>query len=117
MVELLRRGVLFIIFVSISVLGFSQDKSYKYMMDDINYNFYEVVDSSEAYFATHGTGKGSGWKGYQRWKNENESKFYPSGNRLDAYFDGAQRSYQKQHNTAKLWIMAGKNSGLGTPTM
>ncbi|MFT5512804.1 MAG: photosystem II stability/assembly factor-like uncharacterized protein, partial [Bacteroidia bacterium] len=101
MVELLRRGVLFIIFVSISVLGFSQDKSYKYMMDDINYNFYEVVDSSEAYFATHGTGKGSGWKGYQRWKNENESKFYPSGNRLDAYFDGAQRSYQKLQNEYK----------------
>ncbi len=64
------------------------------MMDDVRYNFYEVVDSAEVYFEKNGKGKGSGWKGYQRWKNENESKFYPSGERLNAYYDGAQLSFQ-----------------------
>ena len=64
------------------------------MMDDVSYNFYEVVDSAEAYFDIHGTGKGSGWKGYQRWKNENESKFFPTGERSQAYFNGAEESYR-----------------------
>ncbi len=54
------------------------------MMYNTDYNFYEVVDSAEAYFANHDKGKGSGWKGYQRWKHENESKYYPSGDRKNA---------------------------------
>lgn len=92
----ISASVAFISLVSFS--SFSQEKSYKYMMDDVSYNFYEVVDSAEAYFEIHGTGKGSGWKGYQRWKNENESKFYPTGNRSQAYYNGAQHSYQTLDN-------------------
>ena len=61
-----------------STVTFSQ-VHYKQMMNDPNYNFYEVCEAAEIYFTTHEKGKGSGWKPYQRWKSENESKYYPSG--------------------------------------
>lgn len=51
------------------------------MMYDPSYNFYEVVEAAEAHFADKGKGKGSGWKGFQRWVFENEPKYYPSGDR------------------------------------
>jgi len=70
-------------------------KEYKYMMDDMSVNFYDVVKEAESYFETHDKGKGSGWKGYQRWKAENESKYYPSGVRsnVDPYF--TEKAYKK----------------------
>lgn len=55
---------------------------YKQMMHDPQYNFYDVCEAAELYFSTHSKGKGSGWKPYQRWKAENESKYYPTGNRM-----------------------------------
>jgi len=63
-------------------------QSYKEMMNDYSYNFYDVVVQAEIHFKTNGTGKGSGFKGYMRWKNENESKFFPSGDRskVSPYF-------------------------------
>ncbi|NNJ56256.1 MAG: T9SS type A sorting domain-containing protein [Bacteroidia bacterium] len=74
-------------FILISITSFGQIKDYKQMMLDNNYNFYEVVEAADKYFEINGTGKGSGFKGYQRWKNENESKYYPSGvrNNVDHY--------------------------------
>ena len=53
------------------------------MMQDNSINFYDVCKEADKYFTTHHKGKGSGWKGYQRWKNANESKFAPSGVRND----------------------------------
>ena len=76
------------LFLSICITGFSQ-RSYKQMMHDPSVNFYTVCEVAEAYFETiDKTQKGSGWKGYQRWKYQNESKFYPSGDRsnVDPYF-------------------------------
>ena len=57
--------------------------TYKDMMYDNTINFYDVVDAAEAYFTINEKGKGSDWKGYQRWKEENESKYYPTGNRYN----------------------------------
>ncbi len=74
-------------------------QNYQDMMNDYNYNFYEVVTEAEKYFAQHSKGKGSGYKGYLRWKNENESKFYPTGNRsnVNPYFvEQAFRSIKKE---------------------
>src|SRR5210317_830460 len=65
-------------------------------MQDPSVNFYEVCEAAEAYFETVDKDKkGSGWKGYQRWKSENESKFYPSGDRdnVDPYLP--QKSLQR----------------------
>ena len=58
------------------------------MMNDNSINFYDVCKEAERYFETHDKGKGSGWKGYQRWKNANEYKFYPDGDRsnIDPFF-------------------------------
>lgn len=57
-------------------------KTYKRMMNDMSINFYDVCKEADKYFETHDkTVKGSGWKGYQRWRVENESKYAPSGQR------------------------------------
>ncbi len=52
------------------------------MLYDNTFNFYDVCNSAESHFAKVGKGKGSGYKQYQVWKYLNESKFYPSGNRM-----------------------------------
>lgn len=67
--------------------------NYKLMMDDMSVNYYDVVKAADTYFETHTKGKGSGWKPYQRWKELNEYKYYPSGDRsnTDPYF--AENAY------------------------
>ncbi len=77
-----------------TLASFGQEPFYKQMMYDDSYNFYDVVDSANAWFEKHGTRKGSGFKPFQRWANENESKFYPTGDRSNAYFEGATTAYQ-----------------------
>lgn len=79
---------------------FANAQSFKAKYYDYSYNFYEVCAEAEAYFAAYGTGEGSGYKGYQRWKNSNENKFAPSGDRstIDPYF------------TAKAWQAIEQNS-------
>ena len=69
-----------IVSASILLASFSYSQElYKVMMEDPTYNFYEVCKEADKYFESHGKGKGSGYKGYQRWRNENESKYtrYP----------------------------------------
>ena len=69
--------------------------SYKDMMHDNQYNFYEVCDAADTYFETHDKNvKGSGWKGYQRWRNANEYKFYPSGERSNVDPAFTAKAYQ-----------------------
>ncbi|MBT6235345.1 MAG: T9SS type A sorting domain-containing protein [Bacteroidetes bacterium] len=70
----------------------AEKPTYKEMMEDNSYNFYEVVKAAETYFDANGRGKGSGFKPYERWKSENESKYAPSGDRynVDHYFAAKQ---------------------------
>jgi len=91
------KKVLSLFLFNVLLVGttFSQ-RSYKALMQDNSVNFYEVCAVADAYFETiDKTKKGSGWKGYQRWKNENESKFYPSGDRskTDPYL--VKKAYAK----------------------
>ncbi|MDX1349492.1 MAG: GEVED domain-containing protein [Putridiphycobacter sp.] len=67
---------------------------YKVMMEDNSYNFYEVVEAAETYFKEHPKGKGSGWKGYQRWKWANEYKYYPSGDRTQTLPNFVEQAYE-----------------------
>lgn len=63
--------------------GYQANPAYKYMMYDNTINFYTVCDSAEAYFKRIDTSvKGSGYKQFLRWKEENEIKYAPSGNRM-----------------------------------
>ncbi len=70
-----------LILFTLSMFSVSAQISYKEMMNNPSYNFYEVVEAAESYFQTHPKGKGSGWKPYQRWREMNEYKYFPDGNR------------------------------------
>ena len=59
----------------ITLLGFSflfitfaWSQEYKRMIEDGSYSVYEIQKEAEAYFDTHDTGKGSGYKQYKRWE-------------------------------------------------
>lgn len=86
---------LFTLFISSMAFAQTSAPSYKEMMDDPQYNFYEVVKAAEIYFENHDKGKGSGWTPFQRWKAENEGKYFPSGDRnnVDPLF--AENAYLK----------------------
>lgn len=84
----MMRLIFFLIGFSLIQSAWSQD-SYKRMMNDPSINFYEVCRVAELHFDTIDRfAKGSGYKGYQRWKHANEYKYYPSGKRdqVDPYF-------------------------------
>jgi len=86
------------ILLSLAILSYSltfAQKQYKQSMNDMNVNFYDVVKEADQYFQTHDKGKGSGWKGYQRWKAENESKYFPSGDRSNVDPDFSSKAYKK----------------------
>jgi len=85
------KNILQILIITAFLLGANtliSQKVYKEMMNDNNINFYDVCKEADKYFTTHHKGKGSGWKGYQRWRANNESKFAPSGvrNNFDPLF-------------------------------
>ncbi len=89
---------IFNVFIFLFLNCFSQKtnaQTYKKMMNDLSYNFNTVCDSADAYFKTHSTGKGSGWKDYQRWKYNNIGKYYPSGDRKNADQNIAQKAYER----------------------
>lgn len=83
---------------------------YKEMMDDTRINFYTVCDSADAYFRVHGSGKGSGYAPYQRWRYLNESRYAPSGDRsqVDPYFvDNAVQAFLQNTATYRLFFPSG----------
>ena len=91
--------LLLTLFVGLSSLVFSQ--KWKELAQDPQVNFYDVVAVAEAHFDTIDKfAQGSGWKGYQRWRYENEKKYYPSGDRtqIDPYF--AENAYKEYLNSA-----------------
>jgi len=97
----MKALIIFLSVVLISTNSFSQ-KEYKVLMDDMSVNFYEVCESAENYFTTHNKEeKGSGWKGFQRWKASNEYKYYPSGDRsqIDPFF--TENAFSKNQIKAK----------------
>lgn len=98
--------------IATSALGQSD---YKQMMNDMQVNFYDVVEAADKYFETHTKGKGSGWKGYQRWKAENESKYYPDGNRsqINPYFLAQAHKQFKEKNPVNKSLFSGEWRDLG----
>ena len=80
------------LFFGSSVLA-QNGPTYKDLMNDPSINFYDVCEAADLYFEIHPKGKGSGWKGYQRWKAENEPHFYPSGERKSVPLDFAEQNF------------------------
>ncbi len=61
-------------------------------------NFYEVQREAEKYFEEHGTGKGSGYKLYQRWAYMARRKMKENGDLpSDAEIETAYNSYRKKY--------------------
>lgn len=101
----------------------SAQQGYKAMMNDSRFNFYQVCDSAEAYFKTiEKDKKGSGYKSFLRWKYENESKYFPSGNRMvDEYmpwkeYQRIKNEQSSNSNNQRLFLTGGWQS-LGPDTM
>lgn len=96
------KKLLVLLLLILSSVSFSQ-RSYEVLMDDMSINFYDVCEAAELYFESNDKNvKGSGWKSYQRWKNANEYKYYPSGNRanIDPFFaENAYKSFVTRSNT------------------
>lgn len=85
------------------------------MMEDNSFNYYDVVAEAESYFQTHGKGKGSGWKNFQRWTAEVEHRYYPSGNRTteDPYFVKNQYNQFVQNNPSNMSLFPSGWNELG----
>ncbi|MDG1756742.1 MAG: GEVED domain-containing protein [Bacteroidia bacterium] len=104
----IAKTFLLIGFITSHNVVLSQSVSYKDIMMDNSYNFYEVVDAANNYFDLNGKGKGSGFKIFERWRSENESKYFPSGNRSnvnhylpqEAYSEFVESQYNLKHKTS-----------------
>lgn len=118
------KNLLSFIFFSLLLSTVNAQKTYKLMMEDLSINFYDVCKEADKYFETHDKDvKGSGYKPYQRWKNANEYKYYPSGDRskTDPFFvekaynsfikNNPQASFKKTPNVAPGTPPSPYNSG------
>lgn len=103
----LKLNSKYIVLIIMGMMYFTSNtnaQAYKNMMSDNSVNFYDVVNEAENYFSNKDRGKGSGWKGYQRWLAENEYKYYPSGIRsnVDPYFTKHQfENYNRNNSSLK----------------
>jgi hypothetical protein len=107
------KWIFFLLMLIPFAQSYGQTRNYLKMMDDMSINFYTVCDSADAYFAVHGTAKGSGYTPYQRWKHQNESSYYPSGDRTVDHF-AAYNSYEELRKAPKTKLFqVGGWKGLG----
>ena len=95
-------------------------QEYKAMMGDASYNLYDVIQTADTWFQSHPTGKGSGFKGYQRWKYDSELLFYPSGNRSDYHPEQFYTQYKvfinsKGHISGRNGRTVREKSAMGNP--
>jgi hypothetical protein len=119
----MKKTVLLILLLQVGILLKAQEPAYKAMMNDSRINFYQVCDSAEAYFMNiDKEKKGSGYKPFLRWKHENESKYFPSGNRMvDKYLPHKEYERMKVEQAAdqtqqRLFLSGGWQS-LGPDTI
>jgi len=111
------KKLLLILFIPI--ISFSQN-SYNEIINDKSINFYSACKKAEKYFLVNDKNiKGSGWKGYQRWKNDNEYMYFPSGerNNIDPYI--ASKAYKKivDQNPKEGWTTTNGWMELGPSTV
>lgn len=96
-------------------------QTWKAMANDSQYNFYTVCDSAEAYFAKIDRfKKGSGYKGFMRWKTDNEYKYYPSGDRSQTdplFVQRAWESYMTNNASPSKSLYQGGWKDLGPYTI
>ena len=101
--------------------GFSQSPvtdqvHWSEMMQDPDANFEATRVAAEAWFAEHGTGKGTGWKQYKRWEHYMESRVLPDGSQrypqimwdeIQHYRDTHPESMEKRNSATGDWRQLG----------
>ena len=75
----LKISGLVLAFCFVGSLLFGQPFMEKRYDNRVNVN--DLIRDSDAWYQEHGTGRGKGFKGYNRWKREFQRRFYPSGDR------------------------------------
>lgn len=86
----------FLFLLGLFGVQFVWSQDWRDMMYDNSYNFYEVCAAADKYFETHDRDvKGSGWKAYQRWRDLNESKYAPTGDRSQIDPLHVEKEYQR----------------------
>ena len=121
LLNFMKKHILFFLALLSFYLLNAQNRAYQAMMDDSHFNFYQVSDSAEAYFKNRDKSKGTGYKPFLRWKHENESKYYPTGNRMvDEYMPFKEysriKNSQPSISSNRLFLSGGWKS-LGPDTM
>lgn len=76
----LTRLLFFLLLAGLPAGLFAQ-QPYRALLYDNRVNVNEVIRVADEYFKEAGTGKGTGYKGFNRWRYEYERRFYPSGDR------------------------------------
>ena len=89
-----QKTALFVLVMLVSLLSFGQ--TYQYMIDQGTYTIESIESEANEYFENKGTGKGSGYKQFQRWlyvakRDIDENGFKRSNNSQMK----ALRSYRK----------------------
>lgn len=76
------KKIVFILAAYLITISLSAQTIYDILEDDSR-NYYEVVNTLNEHFKTHPKGKGSGYKMFQRWKEEMQYWIDEKGNRLN----------------------------------
>lgn len=99
----------------------AQQLPFQHLIDDLNVNFYTVCKAAEAHFDTINKDvKGSGYKIYLRWKNDNETRYFPSGNRnlvSPSFVNEQFEQFQKVNKIQNRSMFNGKWRDLGPYTI
>ncbi len=82
------------------------------LMERTDLTFEEVNARAERYFARYGTGRGSGYKQYQRWKYERQfhldaNRMYIEPGRESSRYAAFMRSFEGQERTTEPWSSLG----------
>ena len=114
---LLTLGIVFLSFATPATA-----QIHKELARDTNLTFQEIVDISERHFENKGTGRGTGYKQFQRWKYWGERNLDEQGrirgNReaLDAYLDFAGKSSSDNTKFLGSYTELGPQSAINTST-
>lgn len=87
----------------------AQSKHWTELMQDPNAQFSATVNAANAWFETHPTGKGSGWKQFKRWEYYMESRIAEDGSQslpsrtlpeMEKYYQSHPELYNQKRNSS-----------------
>ena len=93
---------LFLYLLCFLITSFSWSQKYQDMIDSGEFTLSEIQKVADAYFETHDTGKGSGYKQYKRWEYQAQLSIDENGYvRSDTYYFDELKRYNSYRNKTK----------------